>query len=96
MILGAFTKRPTERKRYNVDYSIWLDDDEVLEDISFSVAPQTEPPFEVDEYHLANGRTVVFYVSGGLANTSYEVTLTAVTSKGDVEINSLTYNISAR
>lgn len=94
MLLGSFTKRPSERKRYNVDYSIWLDDDEVLDEVTFEVTPATDPAFSVDEYHIANDRIVIFYVSGGEPTTTYEVVLTAKTSKGDIEVNSVSYSVT--
>lgn len=68
MLLGKYSKRPTERKRYNVDFSTWLDD----------------------------GKIVVFYVSGGQPGVKYDVELRAITSKGDTEVNTIAYNVTAR
>ena len=96
MLLGKYHKRPTERKRYNVDFSVWLDDDELVEEVTFVVTPQTEPVFDVDEYHLVDGKIVVFYVSGGQPGVKYDVELRAITSKGDTEVNTIAYNVTAR
>ncbi len=96
MLLGRYFKRPTERKRYNIDYSIWLDDDELVEEVTFVVTPQTQNQFDVDEYHLVDGKLVVFYVSGGEANVQYDVEIRALTSKGDTEVNTISYNLTAR
>lgn len=96
MLLGKYSKRPTERRRYNVDFSVWLDEGETIEEVTFVVTPQTEPIFDVDEYHLSDGKIVIFYVSGGQPGVQYDVELRAVTSNGDIEINTITYNVIAR
>lgn len=93
MLLGKYSKRPTERKRYNVDYSVWLDEDELIEDVTVTVTPTTDPEFDVDEYHLVDGKFMVFYVSGGTSGTVYDVELKAVTTKGDIEVNNISYSV---
>jgi hypothetical protein len=94
MRLAKFAKLPAERKRYVIDYSEWLDQGETLDAVTFTVTPATASPLEVDASSLGvPPLTVIYFVSGGLAGSTYEVTARAVTSGGQIKTDTILYSI---
>lgn len=94
MRLGNFLKTPAERKRYAIDYSDWLDTGETVASYVFAVSPTTASPLVVDATSISNSNKVlVFFVSGGLANTQYTVDVKATTSGGQVKEDTVLFNV---
>lgn len=94
MRLAKFTKQPSERKRYVVNYTDWLDTGETLTDVTFSVSPTTTSPLLVDASALStDNRSVSLFVSGGLHAQNYEVTMVATTSGGQIKEDELFFSI---
>jgi hypothetical protein len=89
--LKTLTKDTLERKRVYLDYSCWLEDLEKLTDFRSEVAPYTEAePLVVDTtYPDAAQKKLMLFVSGGLANTLYTVTLLVRTDAGQVKRDDL-------
>lgn len=82
--LGRYYKTMTEKKRYTIDYTDWLDVGEAVTSVDFVVlgAPTT-PPLVVDLVQvLPTGLGVQYYVSGGLDGVAYEITATLTTNQG--------------
>jgi hypothetical protein len=80
MRIGKFRKAPADRKRIVVDYADWLNENENLTAVAATgnVAPDD---FYVDGYVVDTGlKSVIFYVSGGLAGLEYDVTIEVTTS----------------
>lgn len=96
MRLGKFTKTPAERKRYQADYTNWLDTGETLSTVTYVVSPTTTSPLVVDASAIAgDGLSVAFFVNAGLDETDYTVTLTATTSGGQIKQDTLLFVVRA-
>ena len=95
MKLGRFIKTPSERKRYAIDYSEWLDTGETVSTYVFTVTPSTATvPFAVDSSSLASsGKVLVFFVSGGDANDQYTVDVKATTSGGQIKEDTVLFSV---
>ncbi len=89
--LKTLTKDTLERKRLYLDYSCWLEDLEKLTDFRSEVTPFTEDePLVVDTtYPDATQKKLMVFVSGGLPNTLYTVTLLVRTDAGQVKRDDL-------
>lgn len=85
--LKKFSQHPDERKRYTLDFDEWLDTDETLSEVTYGVTPVSDTPFVVDgEDIAADGRSASFFLSGGHADETYDVLVTATTSAGQVKV----------
>lgn len=94
MKLARFTKQPSERKRYAVAYSEWLDTGETISSVAFSVTPTTSPALVVDASSLSDGnKTVVLFVNGGTNSTTYTVTITITTSGGQTKEDEIVFSV---
>jgi hypothetical protein len=95
MRLGRFSKTPSERKRYAIDYSQWLDTGETVVTYTFTATPvDATTTFTVDASSLsASGTTLVFFVSGGANNSQYTVDVKATTSGGQVKEDTVLFTV---
>jgi hypothetical protein len=95
MRLGRFSKTPSERKRYAIDYSEWLDTGETVASYVFTVTPSdATTPFTVDASSLsASGTSIVFFVSGGNNNSQYTVDVKATTSGGQIKEDTVLFTV---
>jgi hypothetical protein len=85
MRIGRFKKGAADRKRYVVDYVDWLDVAEIIDSVT-SIGNNPDDAFFVDGYVVnTGGKEIIFYASGGIAGNTYNVTLTATTSLGQVK-----------
>ena len=86
--MGAIAKyvlSASERKRYQIDYSDWLDVGEGVSSVAFTVDKATTPPLVIDDdMLLPSGDGVQYYISGGVDNVTYEVTVVMNTNQGQV------------
>lgn len=74
MRLGRYFKSPNESKRYQIDYSNWLDSDEYVSSITFqTISVNTGTLVVVADTIGANSKVASFFVSGGNAGQTYEV-----------------------
>lgn len=81
--IARYQKTPVERKRYTIDYSAWLDEDETLTFVTFDVEPQDANPIQIDAFEIMDDQvTVQYYVSEGVHNTQYIVDVQITTSAG--------------
>jgi hypothetical protein len=86
-VVRVYRKAVVERRLLHLDYSCWLEDQEVLTDFQVTVMPYTaDAPVVVntgfpDDAH----KELVFYASGGLANTNYVLQMVVRTSAGQVK-----------
>lgn len=82
MAIAKYAKGPTDRKRYQIDYSDWLDTGEVVINVIFSIDEVTSPALVIDDVMvLPTGLGVQYYCSGGVVGT-YRVLATLTTSVG--------------
>lgn len=82
-VLAKYVKAATERKRYQIKYTNWLDTGETVSSVVFSVDKVTVPPLVVDDVmYTPDGLGVQYYVSGGVNGADYVVTASLTTSIG--------------
>lgn len=94
MILNKFRKVPADRKRYVVDYADWLNNLETVTSVTLEGNVPTDN-FYVDAYTVdTGGLQVIFYVSGGVSGSTYNVTITATTSLAQVKQDIVTFVVN--
>ena len=94
MKLGRFTKTPTERKRYSLDYADWLDTSETIATVTFGVTPVTDNPLIVDAYLIATPATsVAFFINNGITGTTYTLDIQITTSGGQTKEDQILYSV---
>lgn len=80
MILKKFEKQPADVKDYDIDYSAWLIDTDTIQSVTASVDINT---LTIDSVFNTATRVKV-WVSGGVTDTVYKVTITITTEDGRV------------
>lgn len=94
MKLARFTKAPTERKRYSIDYSDWLDTGETITAVTFTPSPLVTGGLEVDAYTISTPATsVVFFANAGISGTTYTLDVTITTSGGQIKEDQILYSV---
>lgn len=95
MPLKKYVKAASERKRYSINYSDWLDIGETLTNVVFTI-PTNNPstPLVVDDVAVTpDSLGVQYYVSGGADGEQYEVVATATTSGTQIKIDDLLFTV---
>ena len=84
MALAKYVKAATDRKRYQIDYTDWLDTGEGVLSVAFATFNNTAiTPLVVDGVQvLPTGLGVQYYVSGGVAGATYQITANLTTTTG--------------
>lgn len=96
MQLGKYFLSPTERKRYSINYSDWLDTGESVQSVNYAVSPSSGNPLSIAANAVQPGDTSnVFYATGADAGT-FKVTVTMVTSAGQERIDTVQYTVKAQ
>jgi len=81
--IAKYVKAASERKRYQISYSDWLDTGETVVSVVFSVNKITTPALVIDGVmNTPDGLGVQYYTSGGVDGVDYIVTATLTTSIG--------------
>lgn len=95
MRLAKYVKAVVDRKRYQIDYSDWLDTGETIQQVIFAVANNTPGnPLVVDSIAvLPDGQSVQYYVSGGENGLTYEINPTMTSVLGQVREDELLMTI---
>lgn len=95
MRLGRLSKTPSERKRYAIDYSQWLDTAEALSSFSFSVTPTTGvAPLTVEGAALNSAHNAIsFFATGGDVGVQYVVDVIATTSGGQIKEDTILLSV---
>lgn len=93
MRIGKFRKSPGDRKRYEINYEDWLNSGETVTDVTMSGNVPSDD-FYVDGYIVdADGKEVIFYVSGGLDGVEYTVGVEVETSLQQVKEDTITFKV---
>lgn len=93
MRIGKFRKSPGDIKRYEVNYTDWLGDDEKLETVTIE-GGDMETNFQVGAYGLNTEKTEVFlYVSGGEIHRDYPVEISVSTSRSQVKVVTIDFAV---
>lgn len=94
MRLNKFRKDPADRKRYVVDYEDWMNEDEVLTNAAVS-GSVPEDNFYVDASTVdPSGKQIIFYVSGGVSGSSYDVDFVVNTSLTQTKKDYVTFVVT--
>lgn len=94
MRLGRYRQAEADRKRYEIVYSDWLN---LEERIYNTVIVENANPdgFIVDGYLInPDGKSVAFYVSGGIAGGEYDVTVRIETTLQQVKEDWVTFAVT--
>lgn len=81
MAIAKYVKAATDRKRYQIDYTDWLDTGEQVQSVGFT----SDPPGQLvidDIQVLPTGLGVQYYASAGLDGVTYRVLAELVTTIG--------------
>lgn len=91
MRIGKFAKAPGDRKKYTVDYSQWLDNQELITDVQ-SFVPDDEFGIYVDGLLVStDGKSLDMFVSGGQESVSYDLGLRIETSGNQIKDDYITF-----
>ena len=94
MRIAKFRKSPGDRKRYEVNYEDWLNEGEILTNVTMT-GNIADDAFFVDGFVVdEDGKEVIFYVSGGLAGITYEVGITIQTSLQQVKDDTIAFVVT--
>lgn len=80
MILKKFEKQPADVKDYDIDYTPWLVETDTIQSVVVTTDINT---LNIDSVFNTPKRVKV-WLSGGLADTVYKVTVTITTEDGRV------------
>lgn len=92
MRIGKFRQVPQDRKRYVVNYADWLNDTEIVTSVTMK-GNVPDDTFYVDGFVVNDDKEVIFYVSGGVAGTTYEVSIQIGTSMDQIKADTITFAI---
>jgi hypothetical protein len=86
-LIKMLSKTVVERRRIYLDYSCWLEEAEKLSDFQITVSPYTEgaPIFVDTTYPDVGLKRLMMFVSGGVANTNYTLSVVIRTEAGQVK-----------
>lgn len=93
--IGKAVQAQNERKRYQIDYTDWLDVGESVQGVVFTIPVNTASrPLVVDGVAvLPTTLGVQFYISGGLDNSTYEIIATLTTTQTQVRVDGIIVSI---
>lgn len=85
--LARLLKSPSERKRYTLNYSSWLAASETITSKEFNVTPvsATNPLIVSTSAISADGKSIVFYVAGGVDTEVYKIEVFINTSDSQIK-----------
>ena len=92
--IGRFAKDEGDTKRYVVDYIDWLDTDEVITAVDIQGTVPTDNFFIEWMEVETDGKQIIYYVSGGLAEKEYNATITVTTSWSQVKEDWITHVVT--
>jgi hypothetical protein len=92
--VGKFRKDAADRKRYVVDYVDWLDSAEEITAVTVTGDVPADA-FYADGYVISDDKKeIIFFVSGGVAGSSYDVTFTITTSLSQIKEDWVTFVVT--
>jgi hypothetical protein len=85
--IKIFRKTVVERRRLYIDYSCWLEENEVLTDFQVTISPYvtTSPLVITNAYADATFKKMAMFIAGGQANTDYTIQMVVRTDEGQVK-----------
>lgn len=91
--IGSFRKQPREELDYFVDYSQWLATGDTISTAQLEVQPVTDPPLVTSDVATVDNIVIGFRVSGGVNGGSYQVTVIATASDGQIVEREIRYAV---
>lgn len=94
MLLGRKLISPSDKRRYTIDYSDWLDTTETIDSVTFAVSagPATVPSYAI----ASDGKSVTFFVTGALLTTAtFNVTVAAISSLTQAKYDHIEFDVVA-
>ena len=86
MAIAKYVKAAGDRKRYQIDYTDWLDIGESVVSVVFTIVQVTVPPLVIDTIAvLPTGLGVQYYASGGIDGQTYTVYANLTTSSAPAQ-----------
>ncbi len=84
MAIAKYVKAASDRKRYQIDYTDWLDTGETVASVDFTIEDNADTPVLVvdDVQVLPSGLGVQYYVSGGVDGVKYRILANLTTTTG--------------
>ncbi len=70
MILASITQQPNDRQDYDIDFSEWFPEGDIVNDATVSVSPAG-----LDYNSSVTNPRVKVWLSGGIAGVTYKVTI---------------------
>ena len=97
MAIAKYIKAAGDRKRYQIDYTDWLDTGELVSNVVFTIDDNlVAPALVVDNVAvLPTGLGVQYYVSGGIDGVTYRIVaaLTTNTSPSQIKTDEILVTI---
>lgn len=90
MFIATYTQQPNDQLDYDIPYDLVAGDS--LSMVIATVTPVTSPPLIITESIITGGR-VKLWVGGGVAPTTYKVTVKVTTSQGRVKEDEVKFKI---
>jgi hypothetical protein len=87
--VSKFKKKPTETKRYDIEWRDWLDVGETVQGVTYEVSL----PMTVSNSSIVSGTRASFFVAGGNHNETYDVVVTMTTTNGQVRTDTLQFAV---
>lgn len=91
--MGSFRQRPVEAITYQIDYSNWLAEAEVINSVSYTIAPATSPAALISGSTIVDGTKLVFLFSNGVEGKGYSVVVNIITSTGQTKSDSFSISV---
>jgi hypothetical protein len=89
-VAKSFRKTVSERRRLYIDYSCWLATTEKLTGFQVTITPLSTTPLVIDvAFTDVTNKKLTMFAGGGVANTSYVVSLLVNTDGGQVKQDDL-------
>lgn len=99
MLLEKYSKVPVDRKRYRIDYTDWLDEGEIISDVTYTVTKTdgtVTTELTIDGTAIFTGNLMAyFFVNGGLSGKQYKVYATLTTNNGQVREDYILFSVKA-
>lgn len=86
MIIGMAQKQPAEYLDYNVDFTEWMPEDDIIESATVAVLPAGD--LTVDTISIMTP-IVKFWAAGGVTGTTYKLTVKITTQGGRIKEDEL-------
>lgn len=94
MLLGRKLISPGDDRRFTIDYVDFLDTTETLSGVVFAVS--TGPATVPNQSIAADGKSVSFFTTGAqLTTATFNVTVVATTTLGQIKNDHIEFNVVA-